>query len=60
MRLKKPRSTERGLAEYKRLFCAEEAVARISESGKDVSVFVEATVEGRDVDHNVGMRLGNL
>ena len=59
MRLKKPRSTERGLAEYKRLFCAEEAVARISESGKDISVFVQASIQGGNVDFNVGMSLCN-
>ena len=41
------------------LFGSEKSVAGVAETGENVAVFVEATVEGRDVDIYVGMSLGN-
>ena len=35
---------------------AEDAVARIAQAGDDVAVFVEAVIDGGDVDGDVGMR----
>jgi len=37
----------------------EESVSRVTETGKDISVLVETSVKGRNVDIDVGMRLGN-
>ena len=39
------------------LFCSEDAVSGISETGDDVTVIVELFVDGRDVDVYVGMIL---
>ena len=50
----------RGILFYPELLSAEEAVARISKTGKDISVLVQASVEGGYVDVYVGVRLGNL
>ena len=42
------------------LFRSEETVARISQTWENVTVFVEASVERRDVDLYVRMRFGNV
>ena len=39
------------------LFCSEETVSRIAQSGKDISILVEATVQGGDKDVNIGVGL---
>ena len=42
------------------LFCAEQAVARVAETGKDVTVFIELFVEHGDEYFYVGVRGGEL
>ena len=41
------------------LLCAEEAVAGVAETGQDVTVVVEAAVEGGDEDLHIGVRFGD-
>ena len=41
------------------LFCAEQSVARIAETGKDISVLVKATVKRGNENVHVGVRFRN-
>ena len=44
---------------YKSL-SSEKTVPRISKTGKDITVFVKASVQGGNINFHIGMRLGYL